>query len=425
MLNNFNEDQIVDTDNTTKKQFTQFGPNNNIFLESTTAASDTPEETARWDFNDGSGTTITAAVGGNNITAVGTSGTWGTGYFQTNNGQWTAPVGFLSQIDNYSFFLWTSLNDASQTTTRYYLSLGSGGTNSALAFTLYIGATGKVNCAIIDGSSQTVISIPATSFLPASNEKFLICFTYTRVGGATNNAMSVRVTKDGTNWFEASNTSARLMRKLSTFFWRAGTGGSSSRYYRFGIYNNKVLSNSEMQAIWDVGSEGTPIQYRVALNASSERPSTLFINNGIYSNTSNINAGITGVNGTKDIFAVAQSNGTFTLSVVDRNTAAPSNSRYIGTGTLASGSFTINRSLSSQVEKEVKSITSTTSTVTLNTLSINQGDSIFVYVNGMFQDSTNYTTTSNQVNFSPAELNTGDQVVVVKIKNSATFIRPS
>lgn len=87
----------------------------------------------------------------------------------------------------------------------------------------------------------------------------MIVITYTRTGGAADNIARIRWTQDSITWYNASNTSAVLMQQNSGFSIRSNRtsslGAVNAKNYRQIIFNNKVLTDFEMQSIWDAAAE--------------------------------------------------------------------------------------------------------------------------------------------------------------------------
>jgi hypothetical protein len=232
-----------------------------IDFSSSTAS---PATFYNWDFNEGTGTTINSNLA-TSATALTTGGTvtWGSGYLSVNgtagNNFFAGANGLLSQIDSFSIALWFEWNGTS--TNNWFLAIGDGaGTaNSNLSFGLTRQDSGGMGASVNSGSSGTIVT---TGVQPVNGVKYFGIATYTRVGGSNNNILTFRFTSDGINWFSASTNTAVLMQQNSAHELRSSiinnfTNSTNCKYYRLTVYPERILTNNEMQSLYNIGSEGS------------------------------------------------------------------------------------------------------------------------------------------------------------------------
>lgn len=219
-------------------------------------------------FNDGSGTTVLETNGGPSLTVLGTP-VWGSDYLSLAGlgNYWESPNGTNHNLNSFSVAVWISFNDISNVQDEIFFNIGNGdlGRSFYLALNPTPPQAGNANSPYVlvaDGVTYTLI---ATSGGPAvtTGVKYLMCATYTRVGGAADNILTLRYTSDGTTWYSGSTSSARLFEQNSTyevrsnFYQSFGNVNANARWYRTNVFDGLVLNNDQMQLIWDAGSEGS------------------------------------------------------------------------------------------------------------------------------------------------------------------------
>ena len=220
--------------------------------------------TYEYKFDEGSGTTIAETNGGTSLTLTG--GTWGTGYTQVlgaSSQKFAGPNGLYYNLNTFSFALWIEFTAVQADNYRHYLNIGSGGGGLTASFFMSMQpSNGKFTTAITDGTNYTE-TFDATSPTPSVGTKYLICATYNRVGGAFNNILKIRHTSDGSTWYTNTNTGAALMQQINTYALRTNynagfesASDANAKYYRLNIYDGYLLTDSDMQNIFNAGSEG-------------------------------------------------------------------------------------------------------------------------------------------------------------------------
>jgi hypothetical protein len=220
-----------------------------------TLATPTPHT---YTFNEGAGTSAADSKGYANLT---TSNSWGSGYYATttaDSSAFSSAAGAYSQMSNFSIATWIEFNSLANAG---WLAIGQGVSASSTynQLALRVDSTNKIGAVIYSGDAQPTSGVTANQVI-STGVKYLVVFTYTRTGGANNNLATIRITSDGVNWIENSITNSVLMARNSAFSLRSLWGSSfqlSAKYYRVEVYKDKVLSNSEMQTIWNNGSEGS------------------------------------------------------------------------------------------------------------------------------------------------------------------------
>lgn len=217
-----------------------------------------------WDFNEGSGTTISANKGGTN-TNLTTSGTvtWGTDNLSVNGisgaNSFAGANGFMSQLNSFSICLWFEWNGTS--INNWFLAIGDGtGTaNSNISFGFTRQDSGGMGASVNSGSAGTIIT---SGVQPTNGVKYFCVATYQRVGGAGNNILTFNFTADGTTWYRASSSTAVLMQRNVNHELRSSiisnfTNSTNGKYYRLIVLPDKILTNDEMQSLFNIGSEGS------------------------------------------------------------------------------------------------------------------------------------------------------------------------
>ena len=212
-------------------------------------------------FNEGSGSIINEVNSGPSLTLSGTY-TWGSGYlelpganssniFAAANGQLSGFVG-----SSFSIALWYQPTVFLTDQYRSILTIGDGGTGTGI-FSGVESGTGR--WWVSNGFTGLTGGTPTL----ASGTKYLLIITYNRVGGVNNNIITLRWTSDGITWNSNSRTDFPLLVVDNSYELRSnynqgggGTQNYSGRYYKLTMYENTILDNTQMQAIFDAGSEG-------------------------------------------------------------------------------------------------------------------------------------------------------------------------
>lgn len=214
-------------------------------------------------FNEGSGSIINEVSAGPSLSLSG-SFFWGSDYLQLSAintaNFFNASNGIFSDFvgDSFSIVLWYEPTALSLDQYRSFLTIGDGALGNSLFCSTEIG-TGKWWVSV----NQTTGLLGGSPSL-STGVKYMFVITYNRVGGVSNNIMTLRWTSDGVTWNSNSRSNMPLINVNGTFELRSnynqGSGGlqnTSGRYYRLTMYEDLVLDNSQMQAIFDAGSEGS------------------------------------------------------------------------------------------------------------------------------------------------------------------------
>jgi hypothetical protein len=432
-LNRIRANQIVNKDNVTKAEADPLGFNNNILLK-TSSGSTGSASGFGWGFNEGTGTTGTPFSGSSNFTI--TSPTWGSGFVHSTN--MTTDTATHALVDtSFSIAAWVELRAGSPINSSFFLELGTGDIGSYSNISFVLGARGNGKFGVFTSNGTTGNSIEVSSAPTfTTGVKYLCVMTYNRAGGASNNTLRLRITSDGSTWYETTNSSEVLLQSNPSFILTTISDSWTSfkmltNYYKLEAFENIVLNDTQMQNIWDAGSEGdsgilitsSGSSADVTVAATATNKASLFINGDLYTNTSDASVTLSGTAGKYHIFATGGS-GTFTLTSVADTASTPANSRFIGIvdwdGSQVTG---IDSSLSSLIQKEEFSISATQATVTLNQFEYDTTlDTPLVYVNGMLEN--DLTLTDSKTITFPYSLGSGDMVTAVKLRNASTFSRP-
>jgi hypothetical protein len=412
---------------------------------------DIANPTNTWGFNEGSGSTVTDLIGSSDMTIVG-SPTWNVDNLQiTGTGQDFSPAnGFTDNLPNGSFSVayWVEFTSPGGTSGNNSFLMMAGSENwvnenvfggALLWYGQYMQSVG-FNFAFVNGGTQTNIGSHAGVF-PAVGQKTLVVITYTRNGGSNNNVGAVHWTQDGSTWHRDYVTNLGLMptgvnTELHHRVYFSSWGDESNnfnavKYYRTEVYPGTALTSEQTQTLWDNGSEADTVISggsgnidTITVSASVDSPATLMINNLLYSNTSNTSVLLSGDAGKRHIFAVANDvNKTFTLESILETDSDPVNSRFIGIVTWDGSQITsVDSSLSKLIETEYISINSSQNTVSLSEISYGDNDQPVIFVNGVRE--SNVTLMDSKTLTFTTNLDSGDYVGAVKIRNSASFSRP-
>jgi hypothetical protein len=224
----------------------------------TVSFDDVPHE---WLFDEGTGTTVADTKGVAPLSFIG-SPTWGSGYLNTGSSSngWTTPAGSFYDCNNFSLGMWVEWNSlAGSSVYIVNMSDSSGTAESNYNWGIYTTSNGASINANFSSTGGTPVTLTPAGFTPQTGIKYFIMLTYQYNSNGTSNHR-FRITSDGVTWHEAStnaqtvpvfSSTKRLRSMLGTTF------GQNVKYYRMYFYRNRVIDDSEMQALYNAGSEAS------------------------------------------------------------------------------------------------------------------------------------------------------------------------
>jgi hypothetical protein len=267
-----------------------------------------------WLFDDSSGSIASDSNGSLPLSLSG-SYTWGNGFLDidgnNNNGNWiTNSTGYFSTIDTFSVAVWVEPVAFTQQpgggNIGIVTALGNGNDDlNNWAWYLEYDNTGAIAASISSGifgdtGDATGLNITDPNSFMAIGTKQLLILTYkTNNPSASTNEFTISTTKDGVNWYSASTNTARYLTINSGYELRnniASYHNTFNRYYKLDYFANKVLTQNEMQQLWNQGSESSSsvgsIQFTISdtevfegdsvtLNWNDPSASALYIDNGV------------------------------------------------------------------------------------------------------------------------------------------------
>ena len=227
---------------------------------STSLLSFTPDNTDSYHgFNEGSGNILDLhPTNGNDLTATG--GTYnGTSVTFDGSGAaefWTGPAGYFTNSGDFSIYVWMEFNGFVAGVERG-LGLSDGSMAAASNWKFALRTASATNLLTAQFSDGTTTWLLDTGVAPTVGSKVLICITY-QDGGAGASTGKIRWTEDGITWNSATNAAINSLPAVPTFALRSDpepTSRTDADYYAMRGLEGHVLSDDEMQEIWNLGSE--------------------------------------------------------------------------------------------------------------------------------------------------------------------------
>jgi len=212
----------------------------------------------RWQFNEGSGVTASEDVTDLDDFTINDGPTWGSGYIDTQD--MNLPSGTLYDLPNtdFSIAFWVEPTNFEAVANTFFAQIGNGNITSLSHFSFGFGVRGNNRWGVwvTDGSSSTVLETP--SGLVSLGEKWLYIVSYKKVGGASDNVVKVRATKDGVTWHQVDSDTCVLAQQVGTHALRTPeesiTFNMKCKFYDLHVYSGVLLTDQEMQVMWDLGS---------------------------------------------------------------------------------------------------------------------------------------------------------------------------
>ncbi len=205
-----------------------------------------------WSFNEGSGTAANDyAPTGYDFTL--TTPAWGEGYVNPASMTLSSGVSGINQIVSSDFTI-TSLfetNTGVSSSNGLFLTLGNGSTASFSDASFWLGVRSNERLGILatDGTNPIDLALSDGPTV-ADNTRYFYSLSFTK-GGANDNTITLRVTSDGVNWYEATQTGVNDLNSDTSFELQTTNASTmDADYYKLEVFE-EVLDSTSLQTIYD------------------------------------------------------------------------------------------------------------------------------------------------------------------------------
>lgn len=228
-----------------------------------------------WLFNEGTGSIVEDFAGAADFAidwpnpgSYPAAFAWGSGYAEVDTGWGGAQINLMTptapfdNLGSFTFVLWgESLDDTGSPGAWLMLNTSySAADNDAVFMIEKYNTGGSFHTYLYNAAStaSTIYSDDSLGAVPADT-KYLMVVRYSRVGGASNNVLSVAWTTNGRNWKAGILKDAVLSRQGTGFRITTGDGNVfPSRFHRMMLYKS-FLGFPELQGLFALGSEGAQL----------------------------------------------------------------------------------------------------------------------------------------------------------------------